>query len=251
MTTPTTREQFKQYCLRRLGAPVIQINVDDEQTEDRIDEALKYYQDYHFDGSEHILYKHIVTAQDRTNGYITLPNTIVGIRTIIPINSNMNGSSSGSSLFNINYQLHMNDVFDGAGVSYGNYVMSQMNFSSINEIFNGTKPLRFNRHVNKLYIDMNWTTEIAVGEYLVVEAYQITDPDTYSDVWGDRWLARYATALIKRQWGDNMSKFSGMQMPGGLTFNGEKVRDDAQTELDKLEEEMIASYSLPVTDMIG
>jgi len=247
MAVPSTRAEFKAYCLRRLGDPVIDINVDDEQVEDRIDEALIYYQDYHFDGCERILYKHVVNQTDIDNGYITLPQNIIGVNTVIPIGQSMNSSN----FFNVRYQIHLNDLFDLSSSSYVTYVMAMQHVSFLEEIFVGKKPLRYNRHVNKLHIDMLWGTDVLVGEYIVVDCYSVTDPDTYADVWGDRWLARYATALIKRQWGSNLTKFEGVQLPGGLTFNGAKIYDDAETELAKLEEEMIVSYSLPVNDMTG
>ena len=247
MAVPSTRSEFKAYCLRRLGDPVIDINVDDEQVEDRIDEALIYYQDYHFDGTERVLVKHVVTASDITNGYITLSNSIIGVNSILDIGQ----AVQSSNLFNIRYQIHLNDLFDLSGSSYVPYVTAMRHIESLEEIFVGKKPLRYNRHVNKLHIDMDWANDVATGEYVIIDAYSITDPDTYSDVWGDRWLARYATALIKRQWGSNLTKFEGMQLPGGLTFNGAKIYDDAEAEVQKLEEEMIVSYSLPVQDMIG
>jgi hypothetical protein len=121
----------------------------------------------------------------------------------------------------------------------------------LEELYMGKKPIRYNRHVNKLHIDMDWNNDIAIGEYIIIDCYRVTDPDTYSDVWGDRWLARYATALIKKQWGSNLTKFEGMQLPGGLTFNGAKIYDDADNEITKLEDEMIIGYSLPVADFIG
>jgi len=247
MAVPNSRQAFKEYCLRRLGSPVIDINVDDEQVEDRIDEALKYYQDYHFDGTERILHKHIVTADDKTNRYITIPESIIGINTILPVGQAL----QSSNLFNIRYQIHLNDLYDLSASSYVPYWTAMSHVSMLQELFVGQKPIRYNRHVNKLHIDMDWDTDILLGHYIIVDCYSITDPETYTDVWGDRWLSRYATAMIKRQWGSNLSKFEGMQMPGGLTFNSQKIYDDAEAEIQKLEEEMISSYSLPVSDMVG
>ena len=129
--------------------------------------------------------------------------------------------------------------------------MAMTHIDMLEEIFVGTKPLRYNRHVNRLHIDMDWSSSVRVGDFIIVDSYRITDPDTYTDVWKDRWLARYATALIKKQWGGNLTKFEGMQLPGGLTFNGAKILDDADTEIAKLEEEMIISFSIPVQDFIG
>jgi hypothetical protein len=247
MAVPNSRQAFKEYCLRRLGSPVIDINVDDEQVEDRIDEALKYYHDYHFDGTERILHKHIVTATDKANGYITIPESIIGINTIIPVGQAL----QSSNLFSIRYQIHLNDLFDLSASSYVPYAMAMQHISMLEELFVGQKPIRYNRHVNKLHIDMDWTNDVLNGQYIVIDCYSIADPEVYTDVWGDRWLSRYASAMIKRQWGSNLSKFEGMQMPGGLTFNGTKLYDDAEAEIAKLEEEMITSYSLPVTDFVG
>ena len=247
MAVPSSREAFKSYCLRRLGEPVIDVNVDDEQVEDRIDEALKYYQDYHFDGTERVLIKHVVTATDVTNGYITLANSVIGINRILDVGQ----AVQSSNLFNIRYQIHLNDLFDLSASSYVPYVTAMRHVESLEELFVGKKPIRFNRHVNRLHIDMDWDNDVAVGEYIIVDAYRIVDGDTYTDIWGDRWLARYATALIKRQWGSNLTKFEGLQMPGGITFNGAKIYDDAESEIQKLEEEMISAYSLPVQDMVG
>jgi len=247
MSIPASRAQFKDYCLRKLGYPVIDINVDDEQVEDNIDEALKYYQDYHFDGTERVLVKHQLTSSDITNEYVTLSNDIIGINSILDIGA----SIQSSNLFNIRYQIMLNDLFDISSSSYVSYVIAMRHVESLGEIFVGKKQIRFNRHTNRLYIDMDWTSDVLAGEYIVIDAYKVTDPDEYTDVWGDRWLARYATALIKKQWGNNLSKFEGIQMPGGVSFNGTKILDDAQAAIDKLEEEMISSYSLPVNDMIG
>ena len=247
MAVPSSREAFKSYCLRRLGEPVIDVNVDDEQVEDRIDEALKYYQDYHFDGTERVLIKHVVTATDVTNGYITLANSVIGINRILDVGQ----AVQSSNLFNIRYQIHLNDLFDLSASSYVPYVTAMRHVESLEELFVGKKPIRFNRHVNRLHIDMDWDNDVAVGEYIIVDAYRIVDGDTYTDIWGDRWLARYATALIKRQWGSTITKFEGMQLPGGLTFNGAKIYDDAEAEIQKLEEEVLSAYSLPVQDMVG
>lgn len=247
MAVPSSREAFKSYCLRRLGEPVIDVNVDDEQVEDRIDEALKYYQDYHFDGTERVLIKHVVTATDVTNGYITLSDNVIGINRILDVGQ----AVQSSNLFNIRYQIHLNDLFDLSASSYVPYVTAMRHVESLEELFVGKKPIRFNRHVNRLHIDMDWDNDVAVGEYIIVDAYRIVDGDTYTDIWGDRWLARYATALIKRQWGSNLTKFEGLQMPGGVTFNGSKIYDDAESEIQKLEEEVLSAYSLPVQDMVG
>ena len=247
MARPTTREAFKEYCLRKLGKPVIEINVDDDQVEDRIDEALAYYHDYHFDGTEKVYLAHSVTEEDKTNRYLTIPEAVIGVVNIFDIGD----SYSTNNLFNIRYQIALNDLFAFNYGPFAPYYMALQNVALAEELFVGRQSLRYNRHVNKLYIDMDWEAKIVTGEYIIVEAYQKVDPETYSDVWADRWLQRYATAQIKKQWGENLKKFEGLQMPGGLTFNGQKIWDEATDELQKLEDEMISSYSLPVSDMIG
>lgn len=247
MAVPTTRDAFKEYCLRKLGKPVIEINVDDDQVEDRIDEALKYYWDYHFDGTEKIYYKHPVTQTDKDNKYITLPENVLGAVNVFSIGD---PAMTADDMFNIRYQIALNDLYTLTSVSMIPYYMVMEHLGLISELLVGKQPLRFNRHTNKLHIDMDWGT-LDIGVYLLVEAYQVVDPNTYTDAWGDRWLQNYTTALIKRQWGSNLTKFTGMQLPGGVQFNGEKIYDDATVELQKMEDEMISSFSLPVTDMIG
>lgn len=247
MAVPTTRTEFKEYCLRKLGKPVIEINVDDDQVDDRVDEALKYYYDYHFDGSEKIYYKHQVTNTDKTNKYITLPENIMGAVRVFPI---ADPSIRSDDLFNIRYQIALNDLYTLTSVSMVPYYMVMQHLATVTEMLVGKQPIRYNRHTNKCYIDMDWGS-IDTGEFLLIEAYEVINPETYTDAWGDRWLQEYATAKIKYQWGSNLTKFSGMVLPGGVQFNGEKILDDAKADIIKLEQEMINSYSLPVSDMIG
>ena len=247
MATPTTRTEFKNYCLRRLGAPVIEINVDDDQVDDRIDDALRYYWDYHFDGTEKMYYKHQVTSTDRTNKYIIIPENIIGAVRVFSI---ADPSIKTDDLFNIRYQIALNDLYTLTSVSMVPYYMVMQHLGVIAELLVGQQPIRYNRHMNKLYVDMDWN-KIKDGEYLLIEAYQIVDPEDYSNVWKDQWLMRYTTALIKRQWGSNLTKFTGMTLPGGIQFNGEKIYNDAVQEIAFLEQEMINSYSLPVSDMVG
>jgi hypothetical protein len=246
MATITTRDQFREYCLRRLGKPVIDINVDDDQVDDRIDDALKYYWDYHFDGTSKVYYKHQFTQQDITNKYITLPQNIIGAVNIFDLGDYI----ATNNIFNIRYQIALNDLYTLTYQSMVPYYMAFQQLQLIEQLLVGKQPIRYNRNTNKLYIDVNWD-KITAGYYLVVEAYEVADPETYNDVWNDRWLQKYATALIKRQWGANLTKFTGLQLPGGVQFNGEKIYNDAVEEIEKMEEEMILSYSLPVGDMIG
>ena len=247
MVKPSDRIAFKEYCLRALGKPVIEINVDDTQVDDRVDEALRYYWDYHFDGSEVVYYKHLISEEDKQNKFIILPENIIGAVKIFSLGFH---SSGQDGLFNVQYQMALNDLVTISSFDIVPYYMMRQHLNLLQEVLIGEKPIRYNRHMNKLSIDMNWSL-VEVGQYLVVEAYQVVDPDVYQDAWSDRWLLRYATALIKRQWGNNLKKFGNMQMPGGATFNGQQVFDEAEEEIAAMEHEMINSYSLPITDMIG
>ena len=247
MATPTTKATFKEYCLRKLGKPVIEINVDDDQVDDRIDEAIRYWYDYHFDGSEKIYYKHAITETDVTNKYITLPENIIGAVSVFSMGD---PSISSDDLFNIRYQIALNDIYTLTNVSLVPYYMVMEHLALMTELLVGKQPIRYSRHKDRLHVDMDWNT-VAVGSFLLVEAYEVVDPETYTDAYNDRWLQNYATTLIKEQWGSNLTKFTGMTLPGGVQFNGEKIYNDAVDARTKLEQEMISSYSLPVLDMIG
>jgi hypothetical protein len=247
MATPTTKATFKEYCLRKLGKPVIEINVDDDQVDDRIDEALRYWYDYHFDGSEKIYYKHAITDTDVTNKYITLPENIIGAVSIFSMGD---PSISSDDLFNIRYQIALNDIYTLTNVSLVPYYMVMEHLALMTELLVGKQPIRYSRHKDRLHVDMDWNT-VAVGSFLLVEAYEVVDPETFTDAYNDRWLQNYATTLIKEQWGSNLTKFTGMSLPGGVQFNGEKIYNDAVDARTKMEQEMISSYSLPVLDMIG
>lgn len=246
MAVPTTRQEFKLNLLRRLGAPVLKINMDDDQIDDRIDEALQYFWDYHFDGSDKVYLKHQVTADDKTNQYIVMPDNIIGAVNIFDIGSAL----QTNNMFSIRYQIVMNDLYTLTSVSMVPYYMAMSHLAFLEQMLVGKQPLRYNRHINNLYIDMDWE-RVQEGEWLVVEAYQLVDPNTYTKVWSDRWLQRYAACLIKQNWGQNLSKYGDMSLPGGIKFNGQKYYDDATKEREELEKEMVYTYSLPVTDMIG
>ena len=311
MAKPTTRAQFKDYCKRRLGFPVIDINVDDDQVEDRIDDALQFFEDYHFDGTEKIFMKHQITAEDINRRWIYAPEAVIFVTGVFPFDD----SNSSINMFDLRYQLRLHDLYDFTSVSYVSYEITMQHIRTLNLLFSGTQQFRFNRHQNKLFLDIDWTRDLQVGEYVIVECYRklspvtinltgtvtadtsantvtgygtkfdqellendfitiggedkqvyrITSPTTlelqspilanvdnvsvtsagYSDVWDDRFLKRYATALIKYQWGSNLSKFAGIQMPGGVTLDGTRIMEEARTELDKIEEEMYTMSSLP------
>ena len=246
MSRPTTKTEFKEHCLRRLGKPVIEINVDEDQVDDRVDEALDYYADYHFDGIEHTYYKQAVTQEDIDNKYITVPENIIGIVDIFDIGD----ATSTNNLFNIRYQIALNDLYDLSRYELVPYYMNFQNIRMIEEILVGKQRIRYNRVLNRLHIDMAWD-RLNVGNFIVCKAYRVIDPDTYTDIWKDRWLLRYASCLIKLQWGSNLTKFEGMQLPGGVQFNGQKIYDDAFSERQQLEEEMATAYSYPPEDMVG
>lgn len=249
MSAITSREEFKEYCLRKLGKPVIQINIADEQIEDRVDDAFEYYRDYHYDAVEKVYLKHKVTQEDIDNGYIPISHLVTGVKRVLPLFDKTDGYSK--SFFDVRYQMHLNEIYDLKNIELLTYELTQSHLQLVNDMITGRVPIRFNRHQNKLFLDIDWEESLNVDEYLIVEVYRILDPDTYTDVWNDRWLKRYATALIKKQWGENLSKYEGIQMPGGVTFNGTRIMDEATQEIEKLEEEMSLNYELPVDFMVG
>ncbi len=249
MAKPNSRQTFIDYCLRSLGAPVVEINVDDDQVEDRVDEALQFYQHYHSDAIEKVYLKHQITADDITNGYIPINTLITDVVRVMPIRDTI----TTNSLFDVKYQIHLNDVYSlGFLGSLVDYEMSQQWMSLLDDIMDSDdKHISFERHKNQLRIDMDWTQEVSVDQYIVVECYRIIDPDTYTDVYNDYYLKRYATALIKQQWGQNLLKFEGMTMPGGVTFNGRQIYDDAREEIKELIEEVRLNWEQPVDFYTG
>jgi hypothetical protein len=311
MAKPTTRRQFKDYCLRRLGFPVIDINVDEDQVEDRIDDALQFFEDYHFDGVEKLFMKHKITDEDISRRWIYVPDAVVFVTGIFPFDD----SNSSINMFDLRYQLRLHDLYDFTSVSYVSYEITMQHIQTLNLLFSGKPQFRFNRKQNKLFLDVDWDRDLTAGEYVIVECYRAMRPDSVtltgavtgnttsntligygttfdqeivendfisiggeskqvrninsatqitlvgpmssnvdnvtvtvagvSDVWDDRFLKRYATALIKYQWGSNLSKFAGIQMPGGVTLDGPRIMEEARTEIDKIEEEMYNMSSLP------
>ena len=271
MAIPTTKATFKSYCLRALGFGVIDINVSDDQADDRIDEALQYFAQYHYDGIEKMYLKYQVTADDITraasnttttatdtvdssvtasfgegNGYIPMPSSVVSVLNIFPFDD-----QATNNMFDIRYQLRLNDLYDFSSTSIIHYQMTMQQLDFLSHILVGEKPVRFNQHQNRLYIDMDWSNDFTAGEYLIIECYRKIDTSTYTDIFDDIYLKRYATALIKRQWGANLSKFSGVAMLGGVTMNGETIYTQAQEELEKLEEQIQLSFETPIDYMVG
>lgn len=316
MAKPTTRKQFKDYCLRRLGWPVIDINVDDDQVEDRIDDALQFFQDYHFDGTEKIYMKHKFTQEDINRRWIYCPDPVIFVQAVLPFDD----SNSSVNMFDLRYQLRLHDLYDFTSVSYVSYEITMQHIRTLNLLFSGTPQFRFNRHQNKLFLDIDWARDAQLGKYVIIECYRAMNPDTItltgtissdgtsnvatgygttfdqeliendmitlsdgqevqvrfinspteivlskpatfsnvsmtkagtSDVWNDRFLKQYATAKLKYQWGSNLSKFAGIQLPGGVTLDGPRIMQEAQAEIDKIEEEMQIFNVLPNEIMMG
>ena len=249
MANPASRAQLKEWCLRRLGKPVVEINVDDDQLEDRIDEGLQFYQEYHFDGTEKVYEKHQLTQSDIDNEYITIGDAYIGISKIFDVS----GTSIG--MWDIRYQMRLSDLTTFGSYLGGydllSYEMRMKNLSMISELLTGKVPIRFNRHADKLYLDWQWSADAVVGEYIVFEANKIVDPESFTDVYNDMFLKQYITALFKEQWGMNLSKFEGIQMPGGVTLNGRAILDEARAEIEKLREEAQIKYELPVDMMMA
>jgi len=222
MANPSTRQGLIDYCLRELGDPVIEINVDPDQLEDRVDEALQYYQEFHSDATLRTYLKHEITADDVANEYIPISSNIIFISKLFPIAS----GSLSKDFFDIKYQLHLNDIANMQSYmgDLAYYEQMQQYLSLIDMKLNGAPLVQFSRHQNRLYIHgEKETKDLVEGDYLVAEVFEIVNPSTYSSVWNDMWLKQYTTALIKKQWGANLIKFEGMQLPGGVTINGRQI----------------------------
>ena len=273
MATPSTKATLKTYCLRALGFGVIDINVSDDQVDDRLDEALQYFAQYHYDGIERMYLKHLITSDDVTRArsdasttatdtidssitatwkegknWIPVPNSVVSVVKVFPFTD----TGGGSNMFDIRYQLRLNDLFDFSSTSVIQYELTMQNIDLLEHILVGETPIRFNQHQNRLYIDMDWENDIvADSEYIIIECYRKIDPTSYTDIFDDIYLKRYATSLIKKQWGANLSKFSGVAMLGGVTMNGEQIYSQAIEEQQRLEEQIQLSFELPINYMVG
>ena len=305
MAIPNTRASLKEYCLRSLGKPVIDINVDEDQVEDRIDEALQYFAQYHTDGVERMYLKYKVTADDitrltnnkkfnadekgtvaenielesgtntqeegkgdliaesgsailtedstivrtayeETQNYLIVPDSVISVINVFPLSDRAN-----LNMFDVRYQLRLNDLYDFSSTSIVHYEMTMRHLDFLDHILVGEKPLRFNQLSNRLYIDMDWNEDIDADEFLIIECYRKLDPSSHTNIFDDLYLKRYTTALIKRQWGQNLSKFSGTAMLGGVTLNGPELFSTALQEQQKLEEEIRTNYEEPPHIMQG
>ena len=270
MAVPATRETLKQYSLRALGKPVIEINVDDDQLEDRLDEAIQYFQQYHYDGIRRTYLKYQLTAADKTrlaaingssetatknsvsttwyedNNFLVVPDSVISVINIFPFSDKGN-----MNLFDVRYQLRLNDLYDFSSTSVINYDVVLRHLDFLDHILVGEKPMRFNQHDNRLYIDMDWTNDLETDEWIVIECYRKLDPSTYTDVFNDIYLKRYTTALFKKQWGANLSKFNGVAMVGGVSLNGQQIYSEALSDIEKLENEIRTTYELNPAMMMG
>lgn len=231
-----TRQQLIDYCLRALGDPVVDINVESQQVEDRVDEAIEYFRQYHYDGIEKVYLKHEITQTDIDNKFITLPDLVYGISRVFPIAS---GTSTSKSIFDLQYQLRLNDLYDLTSTSIIYYSQVMSHLALLDMELNGHPIYRFNRLDGKLYIEASWQDEMQIGNYVLVECYRALDPTTTPKVYGDTWLKHYLTALIKKQWAVNLKKFQGLQLPGGVTIDGASLYTEAIEEIKELEDEML------------
>ena len=248
---PNSRAKLIQYCKRRLGEPVIEVNVDEDQVEDRIDEALQYYREYHYDGTYRIFLKHLITAENVTNGYVQIMPSIVYVKRMLPIASVFGHSVN---FFDIKYQMMLNDIADmnnfAGDLSY--YEQLQQYLSILDMKLNGTPQIEFARKAERLYIFGDWADkDIKEGDHILLEVQAEVDPESHGKVYNDLWLKHYSTALIKEQWGLNLMKFEGMQLPGGVIINGRQLYDDAQGEIQALQEKLRLEFELPVDMMMG
>lgn len=239
MALPTTRSEFSETCLRKLGKGAIKINVTDEQISDRIDFALRKFADYHFDGMHYTFFKKQVTETDKTNKYIELPENVLGAVDIFLLSS----AFYGGDIFNAQYQFVLNNIWEWQSGSLIPYFMAFQHLQLIEQLLIGMKPVRYNRFMNRLYIDMSWDA-VNVGQYILVKCYEVVDPETYNRVWADTWLQEYATALIKQVWGNNLKKYGQMPLAGGVVMNGQAIYDEATQEIKELEEQ-VANHPIP------
>lgn len=281
MAKPSTRQGLIDYCLRRLGAPVLEINVDDDQIDDLVDDALQYFNERHFDGVERMYLKYQLTQEDidrgkakNTNGigivttsatstsisgygtttsnfyensnFIQIPDSVIGVEKIFKFDT----SSISGGMFSIKYQLFLNDLYYFNSVELLQYAMVKTYLEDIDFLLTTDKQVRFNKRQDRLYLDIDWGAQSA-GDFIVIDCYRILDPNTFTNVYNDSFLKRYLTALIKRQWGQNLIKFRGVKLPGGIELNGREIYEDAEREIDEIMKRMSMDYELPPYDFIG
>jgi hypothetical protein len=281
MAQPSTRQQLIDYCKRKLGAPVLEINVADEQIDDLVDDAIQFFQERHFDGVYPTFYKYQVTQNDVNRGrsrganssvgivttsvtttivgaaatfayeensnYLQVPPNIIGINKIFTFDGT---NTITNNMFSVKYQLFLNDIYYWGTTELLSYAMVKTYLEDLDFLLNTQKQIRFNKRQDRLYLDIDWSS-VTVGQYFVIDCYSTLDPNDYSRIWNDSFIKPYLTSLIKRQWGQNLIKFQGVKLPGGIELNGRQIYDDAQREIDILMEKMSNTYELPPFDMIG
>lgn len=275
MAKPNSRQSLIDYCLRKLGAPVLEINVADEQIDDAVDDALQLFHERHFDGVVRTFLKYQVTEEDKDRGragpggtgissetavgvttnftwyengnYIQVPDSIIGIEKVFKFDS----SSISNGMFSVKYQLFLNDIaFDLGYQGLLTYAMTKSYLEDIDFLLTTDKQLRFNKRQNRLYMDIDWASAVA-GDYIVLDCYRIINPDDFTNVYNDSFVKLYLTALIKRQWGQNLIKFKGAKLPGGIELNGREIYDDAEREILDIKNRMLSEYEIPPLDLIG
>lgn len=281
MAQPTTRQELIDYCKRKLGAPVLEINVADEQIDDLVDDAIQLFQERHFDGVYPTFYKYKITQNDIDRGrspgnnsvvglvtttvttnivgtattfsytensnYLQVPPNIIGVNKIFQFDGN---NAITNNMFSIKYQLFLNDVYSFGALEILSYAMVKTYLEDLDFLLNTQKQIRFNKRQDRLYLDIDWGS-ISVGTYIIIDCYSTLDPNDYARIFNDSFLKPYLTSLIKRQWGQNLIKFQGVKLPGGIELNGRQIYDDGQKEIDALMEKMSNTYELPPFDMIG
>ena len=275
MAKPSSRSQLKEYCLRKLGKPVIEINVDDDQIEDLIDDTIQLFNERVYDGVERVYLKYKITQEDIDNGrdrnitssitdtnsgdtpttktlnfeegrgYLTVPDHIIGIQGIQPV-----ANTYVNSMFGFRYQFFLNDFYNFYSYDILNLEMTMQYIETLEFLIEGKKPIRYNKVQNKLYLDLDWQ-RVAANDYILIDCYRALDPDEFTKIYNERFVKEYLTILIKKQWGQNLIKFTGIKMPGGVEFNGRQIYDDAVTELEKIEQKMFNTYELPPLDFVG
>ena len=277
MSTPTNRATLKDYCLRRLGFPVIDINVDDDQVEDRIDDALQMYSQFHYDAVHNDYLAVKLTPEILANsaninsfasggngsansigntsfGWIQVPDNVVSVTRMFPMTGDVvhgGGSSANFNIFDLNYQLRLNELYEFTSSSYQYYWIARTHIRMLELILIGQNPIRFNKNMGRLYIDMNWQSEVAANSYILIECTRVIDPLEFPKVMNDKWLKAYATQLIKKQWGSNLIKYGNYTLPGGIIINGADIYEQATAEITVLEEELRDIYEEPPQFQIG
>jgi hypothetical protein len=281
MAQPSTRQELIDYCKRKLGAPVLEINVADEQIDDLVDDAVQFFQERHFDGVYPTFFKYRITQNDidrgrargnnSTVGIVTTTATanIVGTATTFTYEENSNylqippsvigvnklflfdgANTITHNMFSVKYQLFLNDIYYWGTTELLSYAMVKTYLEDMDFLLTTQKQIRFNKRQDRLYLDIDWAS-VNPGQYIIIDCYAVLDPNSYSKVWNDSFLKPYLTALIKRQWGQNMMKFQGVKLPGGIELNGRQMYEDGQREVDAIMEKMSNTYELPPYDMIG